>query len=86
MLRLRSHPRPFLVGAAPESRAQLVTPKSAGRFYSAPIFYNVTSNAGSGRTLPLGSLGKMGVWTGAFTSLRHDAQRHVAGFSLGSDH
>ncbi|MGQ0538992.1 MAG: hypothetical protein ACT4R6_08620 [Gemmatimonadaceae bacterium] len=38
-----------------------------GRFYGAPAFYNVSGNAGSGRTLPLGSLGTAGEWSGALT-------------------
>jgi hypothetical protein len=37
------------------------------QFYGAPAFYNVSGNAGGARTLPLGSLGTMGPWSGAFT-------------------
>lgn len=37
------------------------------QFYGAPAFYNVSGNAGGARTLPLGSLGTMGQWSGAFT-------------------
>ncbi len=46
--------------------AKLTRVKQA-RFYGAPIFYNVSDNAGSARTLPLGSLGMFGPWSGAFT-------------------
>jgi hypothetical protein len=46
--------------------AKLSRVKTA-RFYGAPVFYNVSSNAGSARTLPLGSLGGFGPWSAAFT-------------------
>ncbi|MGQ0640794.1 MAG: hypothetical protein ACT4P6_08520 [Gemmatimonadaceae bacterium] len=46
--------------------AKLARVKS-GQFYGAPVFYNVSSNAGSARTLPLGSLGTFGPWSAAFT-------------------
>jgi hypothetical protein len=35
------------------------------QFYGAPVFYTISSNSGAGRTLPIGSMGKAGKWTGA---------------------
>jgi hypothetical protein len=36
----------------------------AARFFSSPTFYSVSQDAGAGRTLPLGALGKAGSWFG----------------------
>jgi len=36
----------------------------AARFFSSPTFYSVSHDAGAGRTLPLGALGKAGSWFG----------------------
>lgn len=44
-----------------------LTRVKTSRFYGAPIFYNVSNNSSSGRTLPLGSLGTLGAWSAAFT-------------------
>ncbi|HTD70388.1 MAG TPA: hypothetical protein VK647_08015, partial [Gemmatimonadales bacterium] len=36
----------------------------AARFFSSPTFYNVSQDAGAGRTLPLGAFGSAGAWFG----------------------
>jgi hypothetical protein len=36
----------------------------AARFFGSPTFYSVSQDAGAGRTLPLGALGKAGSWFG----------------------
>ncbi|HJU73968.1 MAG TPA: hypothetical protein VJ717_09485, partial [Gemmatimonadaceae bacterium] len=53
-----------------------------GRFYGAPVFYNVSDNAGGARTLPLGSLGTMGPWAGALTIALQQLDTGNDGFGL----
>jgi len=36
----------------------------AGQFFGSPTFYSVSSNAGGGRTLPLGAFARRGTWFG----------------------
>lgn len=61
--------------------AKLTRVKS-GQFYGAPAFYNVSGNAGGARTLPLGSLGTMGQWSGALTIALQQLDTGNDGFGL----
>jgi hypothetical protein len=43
------------------------TPVRRTSIYGSPIFYNISHDAGGGRTLPLSSMGSRGAWTGGLT-------------------
>jgi hypothetical protein len=54
----------------------------AAQFFGTPTFYSVSKNAGSGRTLPLGMLGRRGAWFGGVWAALQQVDRAIGDLGL----
>jgi hypothetical protein len=51
------------------------------RFFSAPYLYSASQGSGAGRTLPMGTLLKMGSWFGGFSAALQEVDQAQRGFA-----